>query len=173
MAGVKVKVTGAEQLTRISKVLTDQGNSKVLKRRMTKAFKSAAKPITEDQRGDLARDLPHRGGAAKTISDDMRTTVRTNYDRATVDLVDSWPGHDISAIERGILRHPTFERRISLFSPTPLHAGNILGRRIGEWHVTKVEPRILGTSFDEHKPQVIAELAKEMDRLAEEIARET
>lgn len=170
---MRVKVTGIEQLTKVSRVLEEQGNSKALKRRMTKAFKSAAEPITEDQRGDLARDLPQRGGAAATISGGMKSTIRTNYSRATVDLVDSWPGHDIAAIERGVLRHPTFLRRISLFSPNPLAAGNLIGGRMGEWHITRVQPLILRTSFDEHKPRVVAELAKEMDLLAAEIARRT
>lgn len=170
---MRVKVTGTKQLARVSDVLSKKGNSPALKRRMTTAFKKAAKPITDDQRGDEARDLPQRGGAAATISGGMRTTVRTNYTRGTVDIVDSWPGHDIAAIERGVLRHPTFERRVSLFSPTPLKAGNVIGRRMGEWFVTKVQPRILGDSFDEHKPLVREELSREMNRLADEIARET
>lgn len=171
---MRVRVTGTNQLSKISEVLEAQGNSRALKRRMTKAFKKAAGPITEDQRGDLARDLPQRGGAAATISGAMKSTVRANYSRATVDIVDSWPGHDIASIERGMLRHPTFQRRISLFSGvSAIHAGNITGRRMGEWHVTQVQPRILGASFDEHKPRTLVELSKEMDALALEISRET
>jgi hypothetical protein len=59
----------------------------------------------------------------------------------------------MKAIERGSLRHPTFGR--------------------GAWHTTSVEPGLLSGPFNDHKPTVVAELAKEMDTLAEEIARAT
>lgn len=170
---MRVRVEGTQQLDRIARVLTEKGNSKALKRRMSKAFKKAAEPITRDQVKNLAEKLPKRGGAAETISAGTRTTVRTNWAAATVTISDTWPGHDIKAIERGILRHPTFEHRISLFGPSAAHGGAVVGRRSGEWHVTKVPVGILEEPFVAHKPEVVAELAKEMDVLAEEIARET
>lgn len=170
---MRVKVEGTQQLAQIARVLEAKGNSRALKRRMTKSFKKVAEPITRDQKANLAAKLPKRGGAAATIGAETKTTVRTSPAKATVDIVDRWPGHDIAAIDRGVLRHPTFERRISLFGATPLKAGNIVGRRMGEWHVTKVEPNLLTQPFLDHKPTVVGELAKEMDTLAEEIARET
>jgi hypothetical protein len=150
---MRVKVTGTEQLSKIADVLAAQGNSKALKRRMAKSFKKAADPITRDQRQNLAEKLPHRGGAAATISGEARTTVRTSWATPAVTISDSWPGHDMKAIESGALRHPTFGR--------------------GEWHTTSVEPGLLSGPFNDHKPTVVAELAKEMDVLAEEIARST
>lgn len=152
---MRVKVTGTEQLSKIADVLQAQGNSKALKRRMAKSFKKAAEPITRDQVRNLAEKLPHRGGAAETISRQAKTTVRTSWATPSVTISDSWPGHDIKAIELGSLRHPTF------------------GRRHGEWHTTSVEPGLLAGPFNDHKPTVVAELAKEMDTLAEEITRET
>jgi len=171
---MRVKVTGTEQLSKIADVLAAQGNSKALKRRMAKSFKKAADPITRDQVKNLAEKLPHRGGAAAEISSEARTTVRTSWTTPSVTISDSWPGHDIKAIERGALRHPTFQRRISLFGPSAARGGgNVIGRRQGEWHTTSVEPGLLAGPFNDHKPTVVAELAKEMDVLAEEITRET
>lgn len=170
---MRVEVKGARQLTRISEVLTAQGNSKALKRRMAKAFKKVAEPITRDQRENLLTRLPKRGGAAATIGSQSKTTVRTSPSIPAVTIVDSWPGHDIKAIERGNLRHPTFERRLSLFSANPLAGGRLVGRRQGEWHTTKVQPLLLAQPFNDHKSDVVAELSAEMDKLAEEIARET
>lgn len=170
---MRVKVEGAKQLDQIARVLAAQGNSKALKRRMSKAFKDAAAPITRDQVENLAKKLPKRGGAAAEISAGTKTNVRTDWGRAQVTISDTWPGHDIRAIERGILRHPTFEHRISLFGPSAVHGGALVGRRSGEWHVTKVPVGILGEPFLAHKPEIVAELAKQMDVLAEEIARET
>lgn len=162
---MRVRVTGTEQLSKIADVLQAQGNSKALKRRMTKAFKKAADPITKDQRENLAEKLPHSGGAAATISAEAKTTVRTSFAAATVTIADSWPGHDIKRIDDGILRHPTFQR----FEP----GAGVVGRGRGEWHNTSVPPKLLTQPFLDHKPTVVAELAKEMDALAEEIARET
>lgn len=170
---MRVDVKGAKQLDQIAKVLATKGNSRALKRRMVKAFKRAAEPITRDQVRNLARDLPHSGGAAATISAGARTTVRTGWAAGTVDILDRWPGHDIAAIDRGILRHPTFERRLSLFSRNPLAGGAKVGGRMGEWHVTKVKPELLTRAFLEHKKTVQAELLVEMRALAAEIARET
>lgn len=161
---MRVRVTGTQQLSRISDVLTEKGNSKALKRRMTKAFKKAADPITRDQVKNLGEKLPHRGGAAETIGGETRTTVRTNAARATVDIIDSWPGHDIKAIDQGRLRHPTFQR----FTPAGL-----IGAGRGEWFTTAVTPNLLTDPFLEHRDDVRRELAVEMNTLAEEIARET
>lgn len=162
---MRVKVTGTEQLARVADVLSAQGNSKALKRRMTKAFKKAAEPITRDQRENLLTELPHRGGAAAEIGGESKIVIRTNWAKATVTIGDSWPGHDIKAIDRGILRHPTFAHVNTL--------GHPVGRRLGEWHTTKVTPYTLTQPFLDHRSTVRAELAKEMDKLAEEIARET
>lgn len=161
---MRVKVEGAKQLDQIARVLEAQGNSKALKRRMTKAFRRAAEPITRDQKRNLATELPKRGGAAATIGSESRTTVRTNAAKATVDIIDSWPGHNIKAIDHGILRHPTFEHYT--------RAG-VVGAGPGEWHVTHVKPLLLTQPFEDHKETVRAELLAEMDVLAVEIARET
>jgi len=161
---MRVKVTGTEQLTRVSKVVSEKGNSTALKRRMTKAFKKAADPITRDQVKNLGEKLPHGGGAAAEIGGETRTTVRTSFARATVTISDSWPGHDIKAIDKGILRHPTFQR------VTP---AGVVGAGRGEWFVTAVTPFLLTDPFLEHRELVRAELGKEMDRLAREIAAET
>jgi hypothetical protein len=152
---MRVKVTGTEQLSKVADVLAAQGNSKALKRRMAKSFKKASDPITRDQRQNLAERLPHSGGAAATISGEARLTARTSSATPSVTISASWPGHDMGAIERGSLRHPTF------------------GRSEDEWHTTSVEPGLLSGPFNDHKPTVVAELAKEMDTLAEEIARST
>src|SRR4249919_2076020 len=139
---MRVKVTGADQLSQIARVLEAQGNSKALKRRMTKAFKKAADPITRDQVKNLAEKLPKRGGAAATISAEAKTRVTTEWGRARVTIADSWPGHDIKAIDRGQLRHPTFQHR------TP--DGWVTGRRMGEWHTTQVPPDLLTQPFLDH-----------------------
>jgi len=161
---MRVRVTGTRQLSRVSRVLSEKGNSKALKRRMTKAFRKAADPITRDQVKNLAEKLPHRGGAAATIGGETRTAVRTNWNAATVTIGDSWPGHDVKAIDKGILRHPTFQH----FTPAGL-----VGAGRGEWFVTAVQPFLLTDPFLEHRDTVRVELAKEMNALAEEIARET
>lgn len=151
---MRLEVKGAEQLDQIARVLTAKGNPPALKRRMTKSFKQGAEPIKRDQLANLASRLPKSGGAAATIGGETRIGIRTSTARTTVDIVDSWKGHDMQAIDQGTLRHPLFGHR-------------------RHWYNTRIPRLLLTKPFLRHRRTVALHLLAEMNRLAEEIARET
>lgn len=151
---MRLNVRGAEELDKVARVLTEKGNSAALKRRMSKALRAGADPIKREQAENLASRLPKRGGAAATIGGESRITVRTSYTKATVDIVDSWKGHSMPAIDRGVLRHPVFGNR-------------------KRWSNTKVPRGLLTKPFLRHRRTVRLAMLREMNALAEEIARET
>lgn len=148
------KVIGARQLDTVARVLTEKGNSAALKRRMTKALNSTADPLKRDQLQSLASGLPKRGGASAQVSSETRITVQTSYVRGTVTLVDRWPGHDMTAIDRGSLRHPLYGNR-------------------EHWFDTAIPPGLLSVPFARNKRRVQVAMVREMNVLAQEIARET
>lgn len=151
---MRLQVKGAEQLDQIARVLATKGNSAALKRRMSKSFKPAADRIKRDQQSNLASRLPKSGGAAATIAAETRIGIRTSTARATVDIVDSWKGHDLQAIDQGTLRHPLYGNR-------------------SHWYTTRIPALLLTRPFLRHRRTATLYLFAEMNRLAEEIARET
>lgn len=151
-----LEVRGKEQLTRVADVLSGHAEAKTIRRRVSKVIRGEADGITRDQRAGLAAKMPHHGGLAGALSSEGRFSVRTALAGrgVGVTIVDSWKGHDIKAIDEGSVRHPLY--------------GN---RRY--WFTQRVPARVLTNAFMKRRVRVLAGMVRQLDVLAEEIARET
>jgi hypothetical protein len=108
------RVTGEEQLDRVARTWWGMWRQKSITRRVGDVFRDEGDDITRRQREALAAGLPKRGGAAATVSSEARLTVRPALSSGTstaVDIVDSWPGHNMETINDGSLWHPLYGNR--------------------------------------------------------------
>jgi hypothetical protein len=151
------RVTGEEQLDRVARALVGHVASRSITRRVGDVFRDEGDDITRSQREALARGLPKRGGAAATVSSEARLTVRPALSSGTstaVDIVDSWPGHNMETINDGSLWHPLYGNRRHMYN-------------------TSVRPGILTKPVLEGRRPISRAIGRSLDVLAEEIARET
>lgn len=150
------RVTGQRQLDDLARTLVSHAERRTITNRARRAIRGEAGVITRDQRESLAAGLPKRGGAAATITAEAKLSVRTalSTSRSTaVDIVDSWKGHDMRAIDLGTLRHPLWGNR-------------------GHWFNTSIRPLMLTKPVLRHRYSIRRAIARELDLLAEEIAKE-
>lgn len=154
---MRIEIRGKEQLTRTAAALATKGNGKAMKRRLSKAIRKEAEPITRQQRRNLAARMPHRGGLAEVLSTAGTFTTRTTYTGkgAGVTITDSWRGHDMKAVEAGAIRHPVW----------------------GRWRrgtpTQRVPAGLLSGPVEGRKRNIQIGILRAMDALAEEIARES
>ena len=154
---MRVEVKGKEKLNRVARVLATHAESASIRKRLTKTFRDEGLSITREQRANLAEDMPHRGGLAAELASRGKFTVRTVIStrrRAVVDIVDSWRGHDMKAVEAGLIRHPLFGNR-------------------RHWFATTVPRGRLSAPVDRHRRPMQLAIIRALDEEAAEIAKET
>lgn len=162
-----IEVRGREQLNNLAAVLTRHGASKSIRRELSKTIRDQSAHITREQRANLAERLPQRGGLAEAVSGGGRFSIRTALAgrSATVTIVDSWKGHDMRAIDAGLIRHPVFgEKRLKLSAD---------GRLGSAWVSQEVTPDLLGEPVRRQKVPLQFAIVRSLNMLAERIARET
>jgi hypothetical protein len=152
-----IEVRGKEKLTRLADVLAAHGEGKSIRRRLSKTIRSEAEDVTKDQRANLAARMPHRGGLAARLSGEGRFTVRTALAGRSVGvtLTDSWKGHDMKAVDRGLIRHPVWGRWLRGQAPQ------------------RVPAQTLTKPFLMHRRRLQLAIVRDLDVLAAEIAKET
>lgn len=128
-----------------------RGASKELKKELRKGLVQAAKPAGLAVRQAYGREMPHRGGfAAKVGRSSIGIKSRTTGTISVSLLLRN--AHDLSAIERGILRHPVFGNR-------------------DKW-VKQTVPRGVGRrAFDSQRPEIQDAILAAIDRIISQIAR--
>lgn len=152
-----IEVRGKEKLTRVADVLTEHADGKSLRNKMRKSFRDEAGVITREQRAGLAAKMPHRGGLAERLAGEGRFSVRTTLSaRSTgVTITDSWKGHDMKAVDAGLIRHPVF------------------GRWLRNQAAQRVPRGTLSRPFIRHRRSIQLAIIRGLDELAAEIAKET
>jgi len=143
-----LKVTGADKLERLSKALRE-ADAKDLKKELGKGLRRAVKPMRDTFKAGALGFLPFRGGLAEEVADGMRfkTKIRTGGKSVGVRIVASLPGHDLSAMNRGRLRHPVYGNRRN-------------------WVNQQIRPNWWDDSGLVAAPAVRAELVKAIDEVA-------
>lgn len=163
----RVEIRGTEQLTRVARSLRDHADGGALKRRMLRGFRDEAAVITVEQRANLGARLPHRGGLAAAVAGDGRFSLRTSLagKTASVSIRDSWQGHDMKAIDSGLIRHPVFdEQRLRLSSKGELESA---------WVSQRVPAGLASGPFNARRNNLRSKVLRSISEVAREIARET
>ena len=144
-----ISVRGANQLADLAKDLKAAGY-KELRRELYRGISRAMKPLAEEARKSARENLPRRGGLNEVVAS-SRFTARSRMAGRNpgVRLVGAKKGHDLSAIDRGRLRHPVF--------------GN-------DWWVTQIiEPGWFTDGLSDSV--VVAPVRKEILRAMDDVAR--
>lgn len=153
----RIQIKGTEKLDRLVKVLEEHGDGRSIKNGLRRAIRGETGAITRDQQAGIAASLPHRGGLAETLASQGRFSTRSGFagKSVAVDIVDSWKGHDMKAVEAGSIRHPVF------------------GRWLRNQAAQSVKGRLLSRPVLAHRRGIQRRIIVELDKLAAEIAKET
>lgn len=154
---VSVQVRGGEKLTKLAAILTEHAEGRTIRNRLRRVIRDQSKHITKEQRENLAAKMPHRGGLSATLLTGGRYTISTSLagKSATVTIVDAWKGHDMKAIDRGLIRHPVF------------------GRWLQGQRPQAVPPGLLTQPVMRNQLRLRYGIVRSLDALAAEIAKET
>lgn len=153
------RVTGEAKLAHVAEVLAGHAAKKTIQRRLSRTIRDQSDHITKEQRAALAAGLPHRGGLAATVAGEGKFSIRTTLAgrSAGVTIVDSWKGHDMKAIDSGVIRHPFWGRWFK---------GQ--GR-----HAQAIKPEMLTQPVMRNQLRLKFAINRTLDALAAEIAKET
>jgi len=104
MAGAPFRmVRGSEDFLRLAAKL-DEGDRK-LNNGIRRRLREVAKPLGSEVRDTLAGSMPRRGGLSAMIG---RSKVSVSSTSASMHIRVRSAGHDLEAMDAGMLRHPTF-----------------------------------------------------------------
>jgi hypothetical protein len=106
--GVDARVEGAEQLVALARAVKATGDGQ-LRKDMLAGLRKAAKPIADAVKNDYRDGLPKTGGLNEFVaSARIAPRTRTSGKNAGLRIVATKSGHDMQAIESGLIRHPTY-----------------------------------------------------------------
>lgn len=108
MAGAPFRmVRGSEDFLRLAAKL-DEGDRK-LNNGIRRRLREVAKPLGSEVRDTLAEAMPRRGGLSAMIGRSKVAVSSTSASRhPRVEIRVRSAGHDLEAMDAGMLRHPTF-----------------------------------------------------------------
>jgi len=163
---VDLKVEGIKNIRQVSIDLKAAGD-KGMRRELYRAVSAAGKPLVQAARQSASQSLPHSGGLAELVSSSkMRTQMRTGARTAGVRIVATAPnafskskapksfsrGIDLSAMDRGILRHPLFGYREF-------------------WYTQSVKPRWWSDPMMRGADNARKEILKAVENITEQLAK--
>lgn len=130
MVGMDVKVTGANDLAQVAGAINRLTPG--LRKEFLGSLRKTAKPTIVAVKNAAASDLPSTGGLnlfVKKSTIGLRT--RTTGEGTGVKIVAIKSGHDIEAIDKGLVRKPLFGNRSFWYSQNVkpgFFSGTIRGR---------------------------------------------
>ena len=148
-----IEISGAEQLTALSKRLKDAGE-RGLKRELDKAIRDAVTPFREAVRQSALNKLPRKGGLAERVADQVVPRPRKVNSSKGVGLRVTAVGRQgmrsLIALDQGRIRHPVFGDDKT-------------------WVSQRVVGRFWAMPAEELQPKVAAEVQAAIDRVAHKI----
>ena len=158
MAATLITVTGADGLARLGRALRQAGRND-LRKELLRGVRRASKPMVPAARAAALEGLPKRGGLAADVSG-AKWVVRTRLQGrgAGVRITGAWSSdgrqHDLSKMDSGVIRHPTWGRR-----------------GIGDWEAQTagVRARWFSDAMNALAPEIREELAKVIDDVAQKL----
>ncbi|OFW64730.1 MAG: hypothetical protein A2135_10055 [Actinobacteria bacterium RBG_16_67_15] len=156
MSEMSFRVVGAEKLGQLGADLKAAGD-KELRKELFRACQRMARPISEAIRDAFRRELPGQLGSWVADAMVIRRRLRTIGKGAGVRFLAKRPKvdgeADLSALDRGRGKHPTFGRSPWVVQAAGMRAGIV--RRVEESKVTR---------------EAVEEFTQALDRIAESLA---
>lgn len=111
MFSAQIDTKGLDKLERVARAVQASGD-KALRRQVGIRLRRTAKPMQEAFKAGALGFLPYRGGLAEDVAAGMRFRTKVSLGATpSMRITASLPGHDLRAMNRGRLRHPTFGHR--------------------------------------------------------------
>ena len=156
MAESSIRVVGAEKLARLGADLKAAGD-KELRKELFKACQRMARPIADAIRKAFRDDLPSGLGEWAVAAMRITRRVRTMGKGAGVRFIVRRPKGegeaDLSALDRGRAKHPTFGRR-----PWVIQTAGLRARLVDR------------VKDDEATKEAVQEFTRALDEIAEKLA---
>ncbi len=153
-------VVGIEELAALARELKDAGEVG-LRKEMYQGLGRAGKPMKAEARKGALEDLPKEGGLAEEIAASrfsVRNSLLGRNPRITITgkgrTNDSGREHDLRAMDRGRIRHPSWGRR---------------GAR--DWKTQTVRPGWFTERMEKAAPLARDELQKAVDSILRKLGR--
>lgn len=162
--GVEVELHVSENYRRIVRDLKAAADGD-LRREMTRAMSSAAKPAQAAVKAAVPQYMPRGGGYAATLQGALRlrTASQAGGVRITAEAGGSQGKRDVGAREKGSLRHPVYGRyRVS-------HRRKAFIER--PWVHQHIRPGFFTEPIEDHKDDIRDSIAEAIQRLADKIGR--
>jgi len=148
-------VHGREELRRVQTIL-DVTAPKQLEQDLLTGTRRALAPLRADVKAEALKKLPKRGGHAALLSRSLKVSTRVTGGktvRARVDVSASGKreSRDVSALNRGVLRHPVFGHRST-------------------WVTQRVRRGVVDDPVDRARDRVVDEARDAAEKFAHEVA---
>lgn len=115
--GAAIEVVGVEQLAQVARDLKAAGD-RDLRRELFRGIQRSAKPLKAEAKSAALDELPKSGGLSVEIANSRwSVNTRLGVRNPSIRIVgrgrinESGREHDLNALDRGRLRHPTWGRR--------------------------------------------------------------
>ncbi|MGW3808856.1 hypothetical protein [Micromonospora sp. NPDC005113] len=152
---MSVRVTGSPQLHTLRQALRETGN-KGLGKELGRGLRRAGAKFAPTVQAEAVKAMPSGYGPTLSRSMRFRTTVREGHSTAWVLYRVYGDGRrekrDVPALNRGVLRHPTYGRR-------------------GHWVSQKVRAGFVDRPVDRLSGDVAREMRAVVDYIADQITR--
>jgi hypothetical protein len=168
---LEIRIEGAATLHKVAAQIRAQGR-KDLAREMGTALSKAADPVKISIRTEAERTMPKSGGYSALFSKSLRFRIerRNGVQQATAKLITYADGtkerRDISALNRGNLRHPVFGRGRRL--TRGVKKGNNIAN---PWAVTSIRAGFHKRGTDHAIEEAQKQLGKVVDDYAKRLIR--
>jgi len=157
---VDARVTGADQLARLSKQLKEAGD-KGLQRELSKGIRDALKPVrTVDLPKSALETLPRKGGINVIVAKTKYTINKRTGNRIAGLRLTAKNIVNLRRIDDGVLRHPVFQNP---------HQKKKSAKTA--WVNQKVTPGWFTEPTGAAAPDIQREVTKAMDRVAGQITK--
>lgn len=145
---------GAEDFKKAAAAIKAAGDGG-LRTELTKALRDIAKPFAKFVLLSGAAQLPKRGGLSYRVAGASISTNTSSTLRVTMTLSNQ-QGYALAAMNRGILRHPVFDRE------------DANGKR--EWAQQSIRSNLWTTPFNNNVPQIRTALLAAANRVLAKVA---
>ena len=141
---IDIEIRTSRELAMVVRRLSDDS----LRREIQRGLRAGAKPVRDAGRRAARERLPKAGGLNDYVAD-ATFGIQTNLGTAhpTVRIVVNRKGHDLKAIDDGVVRHPTWGHR-------------------DRWVTQRIAPHVVTDGMREAAPEARAELAHAVDEWA-------
>lgn len=165
---MEARITGTAELRKLAAKLRAAGRTD-LERQLRRGLEVAVKPTSQEVHAGLGRHIP--SGFVGELGSDLRIVPQFRGRSGSVSIRATAKGRkekrDLSAMDRGILRHPVHGRTRKLWH----HAKHRATSKPNPWVAQRIPPGFFAKPAEKTKDRAVKEVTAALDRVAEQIEK--